>query len=78
MFGFEWDVDDPGGFGSMDKIDQARRPGPVGTAAREWCLAYNESDVAAQAAIRDGIRSMANDHLDAEARHQAGTGRAPD
>lgn len=26
--------------------------------ARRWCLRYNESDVAAQAAIRDGLRAM--------------------
>lgn len=57
MFGFEWGVDEPGGFGSMDKIEQARLPGAEGDAAREWCLTYNESDVAAQAAIRDGIRA---------------------
>lgn len=59
MFGFEWGVDDPGGFGSMDKIEQARTPVPAGDAARQWCLAYNESDVAAQAAIRDGLRRRA-------------------
>jgi predicted RecB family nuclease len=59
MFGFEWGVEDPGGFGSMDKIEQARISGPNGDAAREWCLAYNESDVAAQAAIRDGLRARA-------------------
>jgi len=59
MFGFEWGVEDPGGFGSMDKIEQARIPGPDGDAARQWCLAYNESDVAAQAAIRDGLRASA-------------------
>ena len=61
MFGFEWAVEDPGGFGSMDKIDQARLPGPDGDAARDWCLAYNESDVAAQAAIRDGLHVLASD-----------------
>jgi len=59
MFGFEWGVDDPGGFGSMDKIEQARNAGSDGGPAREWCLAYNESDVAAQAAIRDGLRARA-------------------
>lgn len=60
IFGFEWGVEDPGGFGSMEKIEQARIPGPDGEAAREWCLAYNESDVAAQAAIRDGLRARAS------------------
>lgn len=60
MFGFEWGVEDPGGFGSMDKIEEARTPGHGGDLARQWCLAYNESDVAAQAAIRDGLRARAN------------------
>lgn len=54
--GFSWDVDDPGGFASQSKIDTARGSGPEADAARQWCLAYNESDVAAQAAIRDRLR----------------------
>lgn len=57
IFGFEWGVDDAGGFSSMDKIEHARGSGPEGAAARRWCLDYNASDVAAQAAIRDGLRS---------------------
>lgn len=57
IFGFEWGVDDAGGFSSMDKIDLARGTGSEAEGARTWCLAYNESDVAAQAAIRDGIRT---------------------
>jgi predicted RecB family nuclease len=57
IFGFEWGVDDAGGFSSMDKIEQARGTGPDAEAARRWCLDYNESDVAAQAAIRDGLRA---------------------
>lgn len=56
IFGFEWGVDDAGGFSSMDKIEHARGTGPEAEAARTWCLDYNESDVAAQAAIRDGLR----------------------
>lgn len=56
IFGFEWGVDDAGGFSSMDKIDHARATGPDADTARTWCLAYNEADVAAQAAIRDGLR----------------------
>ncbi len=58
FFGFTWGVDDPGGRLSMNKIDIARGVGPEALEARQWCLAYNESDVAAQAAIRDGIREM--------------------
>lgn len=54
--GFSWGVDDPGGFASQSKIDTARGSGPEADAARHWCLAYNESDVAAQAAIRDRLR----------------------
>ncbi|GGB22421.1 hypothetical protein GCM10011492_10260 [Flexivirga endophytica] len=57
IFGFEWGVDDAGGFSSMDKIEHARGTGPDAEAARTWCLDYNESDVAAQAAIRDGLRA---------------------
>ena len=63
IFGFNWNVDDPGGFGSMAMIEAARLSGSDGCAAREWCLAYNESDVAAQAAIRDGIRARASGAL---------------
>jgi predicted RecB family nuclease len=58
FFGFVWGVDDPGGRLSMTKIETARAAGPEGLAARQWCLDYNESDVAAQAAIRDGVRAM--------------------
>lgn len=55
-FGFRWDVDDPGGLASMGAIEAAREHGPHAEAARAWCLGYNECDVAAQAAIRDGLR----------------------
>ena len=58
LFGFVWAVDDPGGRLSMNKIETARGDGPDALEARQWCLRYNESDVAAQAAIRDGIREM--------------------
>ena len=58
LFGFVWAVDDPGGRLSMNKIETARGEGPDALEARQWCLRYNESDVAAQAAIRDGIREM--------------------
>jgi len=58
MFGFIWAVEDPGGRISQEKIDIARGGGAAGLEAQEWCLRYNESDVAAQAAIRDGLRVM--------------------
>lgn len=56
-FGFAWAVDDPGGRLSQQKIEIARGTGPDALDARRWCLDYNESDVAAQAAIRDGVRA---------------------
>ena len=58
FFGFTWAVDDPGGRLSMLKIEVARAGGPDAVEAQQWCLSYNESDVAAQAAIRDGLRAM--------------------
>jgi predicted RecB family nuclease len=58
FLGFTWAVDDPGGRLSMAKIEIARGAGPEARAARQWCMGYNESDVAAQAAIRDGIRVL--------------------
>lgn len=56
--GFVWAVEDPGGRLSMAKIEIARGDGPEALQARRWCLDYNESDVAAQAAIRDRIREI--------------------
>ena len=58
FFGFNWAVDDPGGRLSMCKIEVARGTGADAIDARQWCLDYNESDVAAQAVIRDGLRVM--------------------
>ena len=58
FFGFTWSVDDPGGRLSMSKIEIARGTGTEALNARQWCLDYNESDVAAQAVIRDGLRTM--------------------
>lgn len=58
LFGFNWAVDDPGGRMSQAKIEVARADGSEAVDARQWCLAYNEADVAAQAAIRDGLRIM--------------------
>lgn len=54
IFGFRWCVDGPGGMTSQGKVDVARGTGPAAEAARQWCPGYNEADVAAQAAIRDG------------------------
>lgn len=54
LFDFHWGVDDAGGFASMTMIEAARAGDDL---ARTWCLDYNESDVAAQAAIRDGLRA---------------------
>lgn len=56
LFGFHWDVDAPGGLTSQVMIDAAREGGAQADEARQWCLRYNECDVAAQAAIRDGLR----------------------
>ena len=64
FFGFSWAVDDPGGLLSMTKIDTARGDGTDAVEARQWCLDYNESDVAAQAVIRDGIRELLPDLAD--------------
>ena len=58
LFGFTWAVDDPGGRLSQAKIEIARGTDDDALDARQWCLDYNESDVAAQAAIRDGVREM--------------------
>lgn len=58
LFGFDWGVDDAGGRMSQLKVEAARGSGADAADAREWCLRYNESDVAAQAAIRDGLRAM--------------------
>lgn len=58
LFGFAWGVDDPGGRMSQLKVEIARGGGPDAVAARQWCLRYNESDVEAQAVIRDGLRAM--------------------
>ena len=57
LFDFHWAVESAGGLNSMEKIKIARGEGPEAEAARDWLLRYNECDVAAQAAIRDGIRA---------------------
>ena len=59
LAGFTWDVDDPGGAGSMLRYDEA-----VGAEApeereraQEWLLEYNRGDVEATLAIRDWIET---------------------
>ncbi len=56
--GFTWAVDDPGGRLSQQKVEVVRGTCAEAAEARQWCLRYNESDVAAQAAILDGLRAM--------------------
>lgn len=58
LFGFAWNVEDPGGREAQRKIEVARGSDSDALEAQGWCLRYNESDVAAQAAIRDGVRAM--------------------
>ena len=58
LFGFAWAVEGPGGRASQEKIEITRAGGDDARDAQQWCLRYNESDVAAQAAIRDGLRAM--------------------
>lgn len=55
VFDFGWGVEDAGGFSSMAKIELARAGDKD---AERWCLEYNEADVAAQSAIRDGFRRL--------------------
>ena len=57
-FGFDWRDDDPGGLQSQGWLLDARSAADesVRLAARQRLLRYNEDDVAATAAIRDGLR----------------------
>ena len=61
IFGFEWKVDGAGGEMSVRKIEEARDTTNPLTSheAKAWLSSYNEDDCAAQAAIRDGLRSWA-------------------
>ena len=61
IFGFSWQVADPGGATSqlyLDDVHAAADPGAV-AAAQRWLLSYNHDDTAATAAIRDGMRRWA-------------------
>ena len=58
IFGFSWQVADPGGATSqlyLDAIHTGAEPGAV-AAAQRWLLSYNHDDTAATAVIRDGMR----------------------
>lgn len=58
LYGFSWQVDDPGGAISQTYYATAitsTDPAEV-EAAKAWLLAYNEDDNAAVAAARDGMR----------------------
>jgi predicted RecB family nuclease len=61
LLGFDWGTEDAGGLTSQLRIEEARGTGPAAEAARAWCLRYNEDDVAAQAAIRDGLRRLGDE-----------------
>jgi predicted RecB family nuclease len=58
--GFEWRDDDPGGLQSQGWLVDARsaEDESVRLAARKRLLEYNEDDVAATAAIRDGLQRL--------------------
>lgn len=59
LFGFDWEQEDSGGLTALLRIEQARAGDP---AAKDWCLRYNCDDTAAQAAIRDGLRHLGQQH----------------
>jgi predicted RecB family nuclease len=56
--GFEWRDEDPGGLQSQLWLQTAREgDGDEAEQARSRVLAYNEDDVTATAALRDGLRN---------------------
>ena len=59
LVGFAWQVDDPGGAGSMLRYDQAVGAGSADERqeARAWLLEYNRGDVLATRAIRDWMEA---------------------
>ena len=61
LAGFAWNVEDPGGAGSMLRYDDAVVAGSPETRAkaREWLLEYNRGDVEATLAIREWMQAAA-------------------
>lgn len=62
IFNFKWRAEDAGGETSTRKIEEARDTANAQASqdARAWLLDYNEDDCSAQAAIRDGLRRVAD------------------
>lgn len=65
VFGFSWANGDAGGSMSTVKVEEARHhPDPeVKRAAQAWLMSYNHDDCAAQAAVRDGLRRVADQRV---------------
>ncbi len=61
LAGFEWDVDDPGGAGSLlkyrDAIDENKTE-IERQAAKDWLYSYNLDDVRATFAVREYLRGL--------------------
>ena len=55
--GFAWRDEDPGGLQSQVWLQETREDNDDAVASRERILAYNEDDVSATAALRDGLRT---------------------
>ena len=58
VFGFHWRDADPGGLQSQSWLEQARRDLANSADLRARILDYNEDDVRATAAVRDGLRTL--------------------
>ena len=57
IFGFGWDVEDPGGSVSQLYLARVHNGDPQEAEdAKRWLLSYNKDDTAATAAVRDGMR----------------------
>jgi predicted RecB family nuclease len=54
LVGFHWEVEDPGGTGSMVRYDAAAAGDE---SARRWLLDYNRGDVEATMALREWMTS---------------------